>query len=398
VRILPDTLRALLKPNAAWFALAAAMALSVIGIFAIGTADPQYAPVQAQWLAIGLLVMVACLLPHPRAIGVTAGPLLVLTLVLLVLVIAPGVPRWLVPVRNGARCWINLRFMMFQPAELAKIVFILALARYLRYRENHRYFIGLLIPFLIMFIPVGLIVKQPDLGSALLFPPAVMGVLVAAGARLRHLCALLAIGILLVALNVAAIYMLPKHPVLKPHQVNRIRAMISQAQGDTRYVKTIGYQQDKAMTLVGAGGASGYGAARAPLIVRLNSLPEDHNDMIFAVIVNRWGAVGGLATIGCYLVLVLSFLTVAGAVKDPFARLACVGFTGMLFTQASINIAMTLGIMPITGITLPFVSYGGSSLLSCFAMVGLVMNFASRRPAPLTRPSFEFDNADAIYQ
>ena len=100
-----------------------------------------------------------------------------------------------------------------------------------------------------------------------------------------------------------------------------------------------------------------------------------------------------------YTLLVGSILTVAARSKDPFARLSCVGFAGLIFTQASINIAMTVGLMPITGITLPFISYGGSSLLFTFIMVGLVINFASRRPQLLSRPSFEFDKKrDAVLQ
>ncbi|MEM9348238.1 MAG: FtsW/RodA/SpoVE family cell cycle protein, partial [Planctomycetota bacterium] len=114
--------------------------------------------------------------------------------------------------------------------------------------------------------------------------------------------------------------------------------------------------------------------------------------------VNRWGILGGLGTMALYGVLVASILLVAARSKDPFARMSCVGFAGMIFTQASINIGMTVGLLPITGITLPLISYGGSSMLFTFVMVGLVINFAARRPQMLARPSFEFDNADAIFQ
>jgi rod shape determining protein RodA len=185
--------------------------------------------------------------------------------------------------------------------------------------------------------------------------------------------------------------------VLKPHQQQRIVALVSQIQGDSRYENGIGYQQSKAMTLAGSGGWSGYGAARSETIVRYNKLPEDHNDMIFAVIVNRWGWVGGMATLGLYLVIVLSMLAVALMTKDAFTQISAVGFAGLIFSQAMINIAITLGLVPVTGITLPFVSYGGSSLVAMFAVIGLVLNFASRRPMILARPSFEFDRADAAF-
>ncbi|RMD82429.1 MAG: hypothetical protein D6820_03720, partial [Lentisphaerae bacterium] len=102
--------------------------------------------------------------------------------------------------------------------------------------------------------------------------------------------------------------------------------------------------------------------------------------------------------LGLYFVLISSMLLTAARSKDPLAQLSCVGFAGMIFTQATINIGMNLGILPVTGITLPLISYGGSSLVATFAMIGLTLNFASRRPAILARPSFEFDNPDAIFQ
>ncbi len=380
------------SPHAAVGAVLAGVALASLGICAISTAAPQHATAQLKWLLIALAVGGVCVLPHPRRVGIAAFPLMVVSVILLAVVVFPAMPRSLVPVRNGATCWINLYFMMFQPSELAKIAFVLALARYLRYRRTYRTLPGLLVPFVLMFIPVGLILKEPDLGTALIFAPALFAVLVAAGARLRHLGVLVGLGVLVIVANIVVIYTLPNSmQVLKPHQRQRIVAMISQAQGDNRYVKDIGYQQDKAMTLVGAGGALGYGAQGAATMVRFNRLPEDHNDMIFAVVVNRWGLVGGAGMIGLYVVLVGSFLMIAGQSRDPFARLATVGFAGLLFSQAAINIGMTVGLLPITGITLPFVSYGGSSLVATFAMVGLTVNFASHRAAILSRPSFEFE-------
>jgi len=387
---IPVQLRAMARPSIAWLAVAAAIGLAMIGIAAIsGTSEPYQAPKQSFWLVISIVVLVLMMIPHPRLIGLASYPFLALTLVLLVVLIIPGMPSWLVPVRNNARCWINIYFMNMQPSELAKIAFVLSLAWYLRFRENYRTLRGLLVPFVIMFIPVILILKEPDLGSALVFAPAMFFVLIAAGAKLKHILSLLGIGAVVIAANVVIIYTLPDDlQILKPYQRKRI----------TEFVDREGYQQRTAMTLLGSGGVTGYGAERSRLIIRYNHLPEDHNDMIFAVVVNRWGLLGGGLTICLFATVVVSFLIVAGQVKDPFARLSCVGFAGLLFWQASTNIAMTLGILPITGITLPFVSYGGSSLLSTFLMVGLVANFATRPPTILTRPSFEYDNPDVIFQ
>lgn len=394
--IWPTQLHQLCRPQPVWCALLAAVALSGMGILAIGTAQPVYAAIQLRWLVIALIVAAACTWPRPRFIAAAMGPLVAVTVGMLILVILPFMPRSMVPVRNGATCWLNLYFMMFQPSELAKIVFVLSLALYLRYRSSYRTLRGLLVPFALMFAPVILILKEPDLGTALIFAPALFVMLVAAGARLVHLGALVGLAVLAVAANVLVIYTLPDSlQVLKPHQRQRIVAMISRTQGDDRYARDIGYQQDKAMTLAGSGGLYGYGAGRSRTIVHFNRLPEDHNDMIFAVIMNRWGLVGGLATIGLYLMLVGSLLLVAARTKDPFARLSVVGFAGLIFSQAGINMGMTLGLLPVTGITLPFVSYGGSSLATTYGMIGLALNFASRRPVIVSRPAFEFDRAGA---
>ncbi len=379
----------------AWLGLLAAIGLTWMGITVNGAAHPEYAAAQTRWLFISLVAMTICIVPDSRMIGLITVPLMVAVTLLLVLLIIPGVPSSIVPVRNATRAWINLRFMMLQPSELAKIVFILGLARYLRYRENYRTLGGLLVPFGFMFVPVLLILKEPDLGTALLFPFALFAMLTAAGAKLKHMGALLGLAVLAVALNVAAIYMLPESmQLLRPHQRARIVSLISHSQGDTRYIDGTGYQQYKSMMLAGSGRAAGYGGDRSAVIVGHNKLPEDHNDMIFAVIVNRWGLAGALGTLALYGVLVGSFLLTAARSKDPFARLACVGFAGLLFMQMAINIGMNIGLLPIIGITLPFVSYGGSSLVATFLMIGLVLNFALQRRAMLARPSFEFTPRD----
>lgn len=395
----PQPVLQIIRPHPAWAGVAAALALTWIGVSAIETADPSIAGRQAQWVPIALVGMFACMFIQPRVIGLASFPLFVASILLLIFLLLP-VPRSIVPRVNGATAWIDFHFMRFQPAEMAKITFILAMAWYLRYRDNYRTLIGMSVPFFIMFVPVALILKQPDLGTALLFAPALFVMLVAAGAKLRHLGTLVTVGVLAIAINIALVYAVPTdgHPFLKAHQVNRIKSMVSLVRGEDRYVKDLAYQQDRAMTIIGAGGMTGYGKEKAAVIVQFNRLPEDHNDMIFAVIVNRWGFVGGMVTILLYVVIVLSFIAVSARSKDPFIRLATIGFAGIIFAQAAINIAMTMGLLPITGITLPFVSYGGTSLLMSFMIIGLVANFASRRPTKLARPSFEYDKGELMFQ
>ncbi len=396
---IPNSLRDFLRPTAAWYAAVAAIALTLVGIMAIHTAEPGYGTKQLQWVPIALLVMLVAMVPHPRMISYLAYPLSAIVLVMLLVLILPGVPASFVPRVNGAKSWYDLGFMRFQPSEIAKIAFVLALGRYLRYRDSYRTLKGLMVPFVFMLVPVALILRQPDMGTAMVFAPTLLFVLVAAGAKMKHLLSLVGTAALVIVINLALIYALPVdgHPILAPHQVKRVKSMVELARGEADVLGDA-YQQNVAMNMIGSGGLSGYGAERSQVIVQFNHLPEDHNDMIFPVIVNRWGFMGGAVIVGLYLVIVLSFLDVAARSKDPFGRVACVGFAGMILTQTTINIGMTLGILPITGITLPFVSYGGSSLLATFAIIGLVLNFAARKPRLITRPSFEFRNADAIFQ
>ncbi len=393
-------LRAALRPHAGWAVLIAALALTAIGIDAIGGGSHEgHAARQTQWLVISLIAMLVVVVPHPKWLSLLSWPLMVVLLVMLAILIVPGMPRGIVVKQFGARSWINLHFMHLQPSELAKVVFVMGLARYLRYRENYRTLTGLLPPFVIMFVPMFLIIWQPDPGTALLFVPPLFAVLIAAGARAKHIWLLVGLGVLFIAVNIGMIFYLPDTmQLLKEHQRNRIISVASLSREESRYLSTTGFQQNTAKNLIGAGGVTGYAASDSAMLVRLNELPKDHNDMAFAVVVNRWGLLGGMTVMGLYLLMVCACLLVAGRSKDPFVRLSTVGFAGLIAAQAAINIGMNIGLLPIIGITLPFISYGGSSLVASFLMVGMVINFASRRAQILARPSFEFDNPDAIFQ
>ncbi len=369
----------------------AAIGLAVIGLAAIATAPtPEYlgdvAAKQRVFLAVAVVVMFGVAMVDYRKIGPLAYPLAALVLVVLALVMAPHMPQGLVPMRNGARRWINLGVMQFQPSDMAKIVFVLALARYLRYRENYRTLGGLLVPLVITFVPMFLILIEPDLGTAMIFLPVLFAMLLAAGAKIRHLLLIIVIGV---------VAMPAMYPMLKPHQKDRIVALISQMRDDPRHRQGVGFQAYKAITTAGAGGVRGYGKEQARTILRFNALPEAHNDMIFAVICARWGMVGAVAVLSLYVLLIASGLLVASMNKDPFARLVVVGVVTIIFAQFFVSVGMTIGLLPITGIALPLISYGGSNLVINFAMIGLILNVAARRPMLLAKPAFEFTHTPA---
>jgi cell division protein FtsW (lipid II flippase) len=376
----------------AWLCVLAAVLLSLAGVYAIdvGAADRvletpgELAPLalkQLIFVAVGALAACLVALPHYRVFRYLAWPIALACIALLVVLIAPGVPAALVTPRNGVRGWIDLGPVDLQPGELTKIAYVLVVADYLRYRTTHRTIAGLIWPGLLCAAPVGLIFLQPDLGMAMLFVPAMFAMLIAAGAKLKHMAAIVLIGLC----AIPAMY-----PFLKPYQQQRIVSMFAQLRGERHMTEDIGYQAYTAATLVGAGGAAGYPEAKSRAVIKYNALPERHNDMIFAVIVNRWGLLGGLVVMALYLVWFAGALLAAAVSREPFGRIVIVGCTAFMAVQVFINTSMVVGIAPIIGLTLPFVSYGGSSMLTAWVMTGLVLAVGIRRAPRFTRHSFEF--------
>ncbi len=368
--------------NIGWACVFSGMGLSLAGILAISTTTETHAIRQIAHLCVGLVAATAVALPHYRWLERAIIPLTLVALGLLVFVLIPFVPEAIVRPRNGARRWINLGVTDFQPSEIAKIAYILALASYLRVKQNYRTFIGVLRPMALSLVPIGLILFEPNLGMALLFLPTLFAMLIAAGAKIKHLLIIVTIGLSLAPLS---------YPFLWSHQRDRIDALIAQVRGDPRYEQDIGYQGSRAMTLAGAGGFFGVGANKAASLIQYNHLPEEHNDMVFAVICCRWGLLGAIVTWGMFGVFALGGLLIAALCKDPFGRLVAVGIVSALMAQMAINTGMTLGLLPITGLPLPFMSYGGSSMVATWLMVGLLFNIAMRRSKYLARQSFEFD-------
>ncbi len=389
-----------------WVVLACSIVLSLIGIHAMDIAKPPsegeamgaVAGRQLVFLGMGLVVAAGACIAHYRILIPFVWPIMGVVLSMLVFVLLPFVPEWIVAPRNGARRWISLGFTDFQPSELAKIAAVLVTASYLRYRDNYRTLVGLIPPALIATVPMALILVEPDLGTALLFLPTLAAMLIAAGARLWHLIGTAAIGAAFAATVISISLAMAdqgKYPILRPHQVERIQAVVDRIKGDERHLDDRGFQGQQALMLIGSGRLAGHSAEKSRALVRYSRLPEGHNDMIFAVIVNRFGLIGAWSVIGLYTLMAGAALGAAAACKDPFGRLTIVGLAMMIATQATINISMNLGLMPITGMTLPFVSAGGSSLVAGFIMVGLICNIAMRRPRYFWRKSFEYDSPDA---
>ncbi len=371
----------MLALHAGWLVFIAAILLTWLGVEAIDTTRPATSTRQLTLAFVGIVAALFIVLIPVQRLRQGSWWFFGIGMALLVVLIIPGVPDFLVHPRNGARRWINVVVMDMQPSELVKIGFVLALASYLRFKHHYREMKGLIIVLAIALPPMLLIVVEPDLGTAMLFLPALIAMLIAAGARFKHLLVIACIGI------VASLAM---YPLLRPHQKDRIQALIAQIEGDDRFEQSIGYQGARAMTLIGAGGVSGVSKEKAEELLKSNHLPEEHNDMIFAVICLRYGLIGAIGMWLAYVLLAVGGLCAAINCKDPFPRLVSVGITAMILSQMVINTAMTLGIAPITGLTLPFVSAGGSSLVVTWCMAGILFNIARHRDPMLTREGFLF--------
>jgi cell division protein FtsW (lipid II flippase) len=269
-----------------------------------------------------------------------------------------------------------------------KIGFVMVLARYLRFRSNYRTLIGLLAPFALALVPIAMILKQPDLGTALTFIPALFVMLFVAGARIKHLLAIVGLGVLMAPLmwfsgtDLPVFRHLPE--LVKSYQRDRVNAMFS---NDQATLQATGFQQEHALIAFGSGGPGGKGMGNIPVGMRV---PEAHNDMIFALIGEQFGFFGAAAVLGSYIVLFAAGIEIASATREPFGKLVALGIVAVLAGQAFLNIAVCLRLMPVTGVTLPFVSYGGSSLLASFIAAGLLLNIGQNRPLVMARNAFEF--------
>jgi cell division protein FtsW (lipid II flippase) len=315
----------------------------------------------------------------------------------------------LVPASRGAYRWIELPGFQLQPSEAMKIGYILALAWYLRYRHNYRRLSGLLLPFMVSLAPMGLILAQPDLGTVLLFFPVLFGMLFVAGAKIRHL-------VLIVALGAACTPLLWWK--MHPYQRSRVVAVALQSESLRERIATnpekyaftgfdrrdvmewevsSGMQLVRSKAALGSGGFLGQGWGHGTY-VEYNFLPDRHNDFVFAIVGHQWGFLGCLVVLLCYAVIVVAGMEIATVTAEPLGRLVAMGVVCLIAAQALINLGMTVGLMPITGMTLPFVSYGGSSLLTNFLAVALLISVSQHRPFMLAKKPFEWQRLETHSQ
>lgn len=362
-----------------WTIAACALALMLLGLSGIArgdelTASGDYFSRQLMWVALAVPVMIAAACVPYRWWVHAARPLFAVSLLLLTVV-------YLCPAKNGSHRWIPLGVMNFQPSELAKLSFIFLLADYLRHRDNYRSLTGLVWPFAIALLPMALILREPDLGTSLVFLPVLFGMLFAAGARARHLAFVCVMG----AATAPVLWL-----GMSAEQRSRVVTLFNQEDGGEA-PKGDGYHLHQSKQVLALGGLWGSEVSGMPLADPLAyHLPAARTDFIFCLVGERWGFLGGVLTLLLYLILCGRGLAISASTREPFGRLLAVGVVMLLATQAIINAAMTVGLMPITGLTLPLMSYGGSSLLATAFAIGLLLSVGLRPGYEVAGKPFRF--------
>ena len=472
-----------------WLLMAAALALTALGLAGIyaATADPGQsfwetpAAKQLVLLAAALVVFVLALVPSYTRLAQASYALYAASLLALVVLAVMRrynlvIPGFIYPT-NGAYSWFAVPGigLKVQPSELMKIAFIMSLAYYLRYRKNYRTFRGLLFPFAMALVPTALILYQPNLGTAMLFLPILFLMLFAAGARLKHLLAIVLMGLAMVPVFYSSMHgyqrmridswlLLPcaermyfaptelapatsadaatspgagssaaSPRLTDQRKADLVREVTSSwrfrlwrlatqvswgkdrpeytssrqrlfdaldAGPDSKRFETLrvffaamlddaGYQSFQAKIAVGSGGLVGQGWFQGTQ-TRYDLLPEAHTDFLFPTLAEQLGLLGAGGIIVLYGLLCLLGIDVSFSTTEPYGKLLAVGVVTLIGAQSFLNIAMSIGMLPIAGFPLPLMSYGGSSLVSSFLALGLLCNVALRRLYLIAPRPFEW--------
>jgi rod shape determining protein RodA len=272
--------------------------------------------------------------------------------------------------KKGSQAWFQVGPFQLQPSELAKIVVIVSLASVIAHFNSELDARRLMLVLAVTGLPMALIMLQPDLGTTLVFVAVSMGMLLIGGAQVRHIAALTLVGIVGVGLVINS-------GMLEKFQQCRLTSFLETEDKECEE-RDASYNQDQAMTAIGSGAVFGTGLFEGTQ-TRLDIVPEQHTDFIFTALGEELGFVGGATLLALLSIIAWRIWRTAQLARDPLGTLICVGVLSMFVFQVFENIGMTMGIMPITGIPLPFMSYGGSSTLTAFIAVGLVLNIHMRR-------------------
>ena len=330
--------------------------------------DPYYyVQRQVLFIAIGVAVMALVSVIDYRRLREWALPIYIVSTIFLLAVTV------LARARNGARAWFTVGPFQLQPSEFAKVTLILAIAALVASdREEDLPFHGFVRALLVLGVPLAIIVAQPDLGTAMVFVAIAVAVLLVAKANPRHIALVTVLALFSVVLVVST-------GLLQSYQVSRLTTFVDQKPNtNDESVERLVRQSQQSQRAIAGGELTGRGYMQGPL-TKGGYVPEQHTDFVFSAIGEQFGLLGSAGVLVLFAILLLRILRVAQIARDQFGSLLCAGVLAALVWHVFQNVGMTMGIMPITGIPLPFMSYGGSSTIAFFAMIGLVQSVYLRR-------------------
>lgn len=358
------TKRSLIKNFDIWLFLTTVLLLGV-GVAVIHSATchlgsiTNYTARQFMWAGIGIMVLLLVLAVDYKVLNRLAYLFYFINIGLLVFVLVAG------KAVLGAQRWLHLGVFSFQPSELAKVVIIMVLARYLGDRKGHISLSCLVCTFVFVLIPMILVVQQPDLGTALVMLPILLAVLYIAGVSKKYLVTLVGAGLV-----VAPFLWF----ILKDYQKSRLLVFVNPNADPLG----AGYATNQARIAIGSGGFFGKGWLSGTQ-TQLRFLPENRTDFVFATIGEEFGFIGSVIILGLYAFIIIRGLQTAQQAKDMPGKLLAGGISVMLLMHVFVNVGMALGIMPVVGLPLPLISYGGSCLVTTMLSIGFLINIRMRR-------------------
>ena len=346
------------------------VAISVIGIMMVGSAKPDFMTKQIMGVILGFGAMVVVSLIDYKWIMNFYWILYVINLILLIAVKIPGLGHS----ANGAQRWINLGFMQLQPSDLTKILLIIFFARFFSDRELKISSPKVIIQSVALLIPsLILIVTQPNLSTTICIAALFCALIFLAGLNYKFVGTVLAITIPAVAIFLA-VAVQPNQPFLHDYQQDRILAWLE----PEKYADDESYQQLNSVMAIGSGQLSGkgYNNDATTSVKNGNFVSEPQTDFIFSIITEEFGIVGAFIVIGLFIVILQRGIKISLEARDQFSKYLAFGMTFQIIFQAMLNLMVVSGMIPVTGVTLPFLSYGGSSLLITMISIGILLNIS----------------------
>ena len=354
--------------NFDWILIGAVLilcAISLLTLYSINFGKPGFIFFQKQvfFIILGLTAMAAMSFLDSRIFKNYPSLLIVIYLVGLALLTSTLIFG---KITRGTLSWLKFGEISFEPVELAKLIVVLILAKYFSFRHVEMYrFRHIIVSGIYVLLPTVLILLQPDLGSVMILGVIWIGLVILAGIKIRHLALVLIIAVLIFGFAWVG--------ALKQYQKDRILTFLN----PQRDPFGSSYNLIQSKIAIGEGGILGRGLGQG-IQGRLDFLPEKHSDFIFAAYAEEWGFLGVIFLLAIYGVLFFRLIRISLHSQNNFSRIFSAGVCLMIFAEVFINISMSLGLMPITGISLPFVSYGGSGLLTHFLALGIVQSIARK--------------------